>query len=78
MQRVGEYLEMMWGPAGMSDGELNRFQGFVVGFLPRSGVLYRPAKTRMPPRRVLGNRKDKEEVLRQLQDESSHRGRDGT
>ena len=68
----------MRGPAGMSDGDFNRFKGFVVRFLPRSGVLYRPAKTRMPPRRVQGNRKDKEEVLRPLQDESSHRRRDGT
>ena len=32
----------------------------------------------MPPRRVLGNTKDKIEVLRQLHQESGHRGRDGT
>ena len=32
----------------------------------------------MPPRSVLGNTKDKMEVLRQLHDESGHRGRDRT
>ena len=32
----------------------------------------------MPPRRVLGNVKDKKQVLRQLHDKSSHRGRDRT
>ena len=78
LQRVGEYLETMRRPAGMPDGEFKRFKGFAVKFLLRDGVLYRRAKTGMPPRRVLGNTKDKMEVLRQLHDESGHRGRDGT
>ena len=78
LQRVGEYLETMQRPAGMPDGEFRRFKGFAVKFLLREGVLYRCAKTGMPPRRVLGHAKDKEEVLRQLHDESGHRGRDGT
>ena len=78
LQRVGAYLETMQSPAGMPDGELKMFKGFAVKFLLRDGVLYRRAKTRMPPRRVLGNAKVKEEVLRQLHDESGHRGRDGT
>ena len=78
LQRVGEYLETMQRPAGMPDGEFKRFKGFAVKFLLREGVLYRRAKMGMPPRRVLGNVKDKEEVLRQLHDESGHRGRDGT
>ena len=78
LQRVGEYLEMMRRPAGMPDGEFKRFKGFAVKFLLRDGVLYRRAKTWMPPRRVQRNTKDKEEVLRQLHNESGHRGRDGT
>ena len=78
LQRVGEYLEMMRRPAGMPDGEFKRFKGFAVKFLLRDGVLYRRAKMGMPPRRVLGIAKDKEEVLRQLHDESGHWGRDGT
>ena len=78
MQRAGEYLETMWRPAGMQDGEFRRFKGFAVRFLLRDRVLYRRVKTGMPPRRVLGNTKDKTEVLRQLHDESGHRGRDGT
>ena len=41
-------------------------------------MLYRRAKTGMPLRRVLGNTKDTEEVLRQLHDELGHRGIDGT
>ena len=44
----------------------------------RDGVLYQGAKTGMPPRRVLGNTKDKMDILRQLQEESGHWGRDGT
>ena len=78
LQMAGEYLEMMRRPAGMPEGEFKRFKGFTVKFLLRDKVLYRRAKTGMPPRRVLGNTKDKEEVLRQLHDESGHRGRDGT
>ena len=78
LQRVGEYLETMWRPAGMLDGEFKRFKEFAVKFLLRDGVLYRRAKTGMPLRRVLGNTKDKEEVLRQLHDDSGHRVRDGT
>ena len=78
LQGVGEYLETMQRPAGMPDGEFKRFKGFAVKFLLRDGVLNWRVKTGMPPRRVLGNAKDKEEVLRQLHDESGHRGRDGT
>ena len=51
---------------------------FAVKFLLRDGVLNWRVKTGMPPRRVLGNAKDKEEVLRQLHDESGNRGRDKT
>ena len=47
-------------------------------FLPRNGVLYRRTKTGMPPRRVLGNTKEKREVLRQLHEESGQWERDGT
>ena len=50
----------------MPDGEFKRFKGFAVKFLLRDGVLYRHAKTGMPPRRVLGNAKDKEEVLKTI------------
>ena len=78
LQRVGEYLETMHRPAGMPDEEFRRFKEFAVKFLLREGVLYPRAKTGIPPRRVLGNAKDKEEVLRQLHNESGHRGRDGT
>ena len=77
LQRVGEYLETMRRPAGMPNGEFKRFKGFAVKFLLRDGVLYWRVKTGMPPRRVLGNTKDKMEVLRQLHDESGHRWRDG-
>ena len=52
LQRVGEYLETMRRPAGMPDGEFKRFKGFAVKFLLREGVLYRLAKTGMPPRRM--------------------------
>ena len=78
LQRVGEYLGTMRRPVGMPDGEFKRFIGFVVKFLLRDGVLYRRAKPGMPLRRVLGNAKEKEEVLRRLHDESGRRGRDGT
>ena len=78
LQRVGEYLETMRRPAGILDGEFKRFKGFAVKFLLRNGVPYRRAKTGMPPKRVLGNTKDRMEVLRQLDDKSGHRGRDGT
>ena len=62
----------------MPDGEFKRFKGFAVKFLLRDRVLYWHAKTRMPSGRVLGNVKDKEEVLRQLHEELGHRGRDGS
>ena len=78
LQRVGEYLQTMRRPAGMLDGEFKRFKGFAVKFLLRDGVLYRRAKTGMPLRRVLGDAKNKKEVLRQLHDESGHWERDGT
>ena len=62
LQRVGEYLETMRRPAGLPDGEFKRFKGLAVRFLLRDGLLYRRAKTGMPPRRVLGNTMDKTEV----------------
>ena len=78
LKRVGDYLETMWRPAGMPEGEFKRFTGFTVKYLLRDEVLYRCAKRGMPPRRFLGNEKDKKEVLRQLHDESGHRGRNGS
>ena len=50
LQRVGEYLETMRRPVGMPDGEFKRFKGFAVKFLLRDEVLYRHAKTGMPPK----------------------------
>ena len=76
LQRVGEYLETMRRPAGMRVGEFTRFKGSTVKLLLRVGVLYPRAKMGIPLRRVMENTKDKEEVLRQLHDESGHRGRD--
>ena len=78
LQRVGEYLEIMRRPAGMLDGQFKRFQGFGVGFLLKDRVLSRCMKTGMPLSRVLGNKKDKEEVLRQLHNDSGHRRTLGT
>ena len=40
LQRVGEYLKTMPRPAGMPDGEFNRFEAFAVKFLLREEVLY--------------------------------------
>ena len=62
----------------MSDGVFKRFKGFAVKFLLSDGVLYRRAKTEIPPRSVLGNKKDKMDVLRQLHNESGDWGRDRT
>ena len=76
LQRVGEYLEKMRRPAGMPDGECKRLKVVTVKFTPRDGVLYRRTKAGMPPRRVLGNGMDQEEVLSQLYDESGHWERD--
>ena len=59
MQRVGKYVETMRRLAGIWDGEFIRFKGFAVKFVLRNGVLYRRAKRGKPPRRVLGNKKDK-------------------
>ena len=39
LQRVGQYLETMWRPAGLPDGGFKMFKGFVVKFLLRDGVL---------------------------------------
>ena len=77
LQRVGKYLETMRRTAGMLDGEFRRYKVFTVKFLLRDGVLYWSMKTGMPRTRVLGNVKDKEDVLRQLHDELGHWGRNG-
>ena len=57
---------------GIPDEDFKRFKGFTVKFLLRDAVLYWCKTTGMPPRMVLGNTKDEEEVLRKLHDEWSH------
>jgi len=72
LQRVRAFLVSMKQPPGMGTGKYKRLE--VLG---RDGVLGQPGKARMLPRRVVFGQEARKEILRQLHDESGHRGRDG-
>lgn len=68
----------MGRPAGISDREWKRCEGFTERILLRDRVWYRHAWTGMPPWRDLGNEISNLEVQVQLHDESGYWGKNST
>ena len=74
LKRVKRYLLTLERPDGMTDRVFNEFRQYAVKPLMHEGLLFRRAKPNMPPKRVLWNNNEQNDIIRQLHDESGHRG----
>jgi len=78
LRRIKRYLLTLARPDGMTDKAFRAFVRYTTEFLVNEGLLFRRAKLNMPPRRVIWDRNEQNNIIQQLQDESGHRGKKGT
>ena len=72
---LGQYLETMQRPEGLSETEYRELKRKSKGFLVRDGLLFKRSRKRgMPPKRVLGRRQQRLDAIRGIHDEVAHRG----
>jgi hypothetical protein len=72
--RIGEYLETLERPENMTDLEYQQLRRKAHTFFVRDGYLFkRGRKAGQPPRRVVGRPEQRQEILKELHDESGHR-----
>ena len=76
-EQIGRYLESLRRPEGMGDEEFKMFKRKATRFLIRDGLLYIRGRVNEPPRKVVVKEEEKIEALRELHDNSGHRGREG-
>ena len=77
-QRIARYLATMVRPSEMSRKEFRQFKLQALKFLVKDRYLFRRANKNVPLRRVVDGLGDRLEILKELHDESGHRGREGT
>jgi transposase InsO family protein len=75
---LGKYLSSLTRPLGLSDAEFVSLKRKAYGFFVLRGFLYKRGKNGYPPRRVVGLKEERLEVLKGCHEEAGHRGRDGT
>ena len=75
---VMAYLLMLQRPKGMMDKAFNSFKQYALRFLVHKGLLLRKAKVNMPPRRVIWDGHEQKTIMKELHDQSGHRGKKGT
>ena len=73
---LGKFLATLERPGGLTDAEYQKLRRKSKSFFIRDGYLYKKGKR--VPRRVIGLRRQKEEVMRELHEEVGHRGRNAT
>ena len=76
---IGRYLESMERPPDLTDEEFRKLRRKALRYLVRDGYLYKRAKkSRIPPRRVIGQPEMRRKVIRELHDELGHHNRQST
>lgn len=65
-------------PERMSTSEFRKFRQHALNFFVRRGHLFRRASKRNPARRVVDGDERREMILKELHDDSGHRGREAT
>lgn len=72
-----DYLTTMQSPQGKSDREFRKIRLETTRYMVRDGNLYHRMRRNLPPARVIWEDEEKQRILRELHDESGHRGRNG-
>ena len=77
-RRVMAYLLTLQRPDGMTDKPFNSLKQYALRFLVHEGLLFRPPKVNMSPRRVIWDGHEQKKIIKELHDQSGHRGKKGT
>jgi transposase InsO family protein len=76
---LGRYLETLERPSEIDDDGFRRLRTKAKHFFVRDGHLYKRSRKRgLPPRRVIGLRQQRWEIIKALHDDIGHRGKDAT
>jgi Integrase zinc binding domain len=76
---LGQYLETLNRPEGLTDQQFQRLRKKSRNFLVRDGYLFKRGRKRnVPPRRVVGLSEQRLEIIRGLHDEIGHCGKQST
>ena len=77
-ERIAAFLTSLQKPVGLNRKEFRAFKSEALRYRVQDGHLYRRNSKNVPSRRVIDSDERKLEILKQLHDESGHRGREGT
>jgi hypothetical protein len=76
---LGQYLETLERPDGLTDLEYQKLRKKAWTFLVRDGHLFKRSRKRgIPPRRVFGLPEQRLEIIRELHHENGHRAKQST
>lgn len=78
-RKIAEFLmNGLVRPEGIPDEDWRRFRRNAFNFLVKDGHLFRRPDKINPVRRVVGLEEQRKEIIKELHDDSGHRGREGT
>lgn len=77
-RKIATYLTTLRRPAEMSRKEFNTFKNQALKSKVQDNHLFRRNSKNVPMRCVVDNPIERQTILQQLQDESGHKGREGT
>ena len=77
-ERLIEYLSTVRRPDGLTSQEFRKLKSAATKFIFHEKKLYRRKRASEPPTRVIFEREERNEILKALHDEGSHRGREAT
>ena len=78
LKKIKMYLLTLTRPVGMSDKVYNTFQKFARKFLVYEGLLFFGNEINIPSRRVVWEKVQQDEIIREMHNEGGHWGKNGT
>ena len=78
LKKIKKYILTLKRLVGMSDKVYNSFQQFALKFLVHEGLLFFRNKVNIPPRRVVWDKVQQNEIIREMHDKGGYRGKKGT
>ena len=77
-EQLALYLSTLQRPRGISKHQFNTLKRRAKSFVIEGDLLFRRASKNVPLRRVVDDTETKQAIIRNLHDETGHKGRDGT
>ena len=78
LKKIKKYLLTLNRPVGMSDNVYDSFRQFELKFVVHEGLRFFRNKVNIPPRTVVRDKAQQDEIIREMHDKEGHRGKKGT